>query len=58
MSWKPLRKVTAQRVKGVNKEKRLVLREKWGEVIENGSVGLTRVSWADEKIFRLGGARR
>ena len=54
LSLKPLRKVTAQRIKGANKEKRLEMCKKWDEEIENGSLDLTKVFWTDEKIFRLG----
>lgn len=54
LELKPLRKVTAQRVKESNKEKRLQMCKKWEEDIASGALDLTKVYWTDEKVFRLG----
>ena len=53
LALKPLRKLTIQRVKSENKEKRLEMRQKWDEDIASGMLDLTKIYWAEEKMCRL-----
>ena len=51
---KPLRQLTAQRVKPVNAEKRLAICHTWKAQIEYGGIGPVEIYWADGKLPRLG----
>ena len=54
LELKPLRKVTAQRVKEEHRAKRLERCLQWDAEIASGALDLTAVYWTDEKLFRLG----
>ena len=54
LELKPLRKVTAQRVKEERRAKRLERCLQWDAEIASGALDLTAVYWTDEKLFRLG----
>ena len=44
-------------MKGTNKQERPEIRIKWDDDIEAGTLDLTKVYWADEKVFSPGACR-
>ena len=54
LQLKPIRQVTAQRVKPVNMAKRLEACQKWNDQIQPGELDVAKIYFTDEKLFRLG----
>ena len=51
---RPLRQVTAQRIKPANTAKRLELCRIWDEGFRSGSLGAEKIFFTEEKVFRTG----